>query len=147
MICPVCSTENSPDAIFCANEECGKALGGLRYAREEFDADTRWHQAVADRIAAFIGAPHFLVVHGLWFVLWVVLNTLVLTVAARFDAYPFGLLGIILSVEAIFITGVLMISQNRQSAFADKRAELDYEISVLTHRKLHEIERMLKEVQ
>ena len=98
-------------------------------------------------IAAFIGAPHFLVVHGLWFVLWVVLNTLVLTVAARFDAYPFGLLGIILSVEAIFITGVLMISQNRQSAFADKRAELDYEISVLTHRKLHEIERMLKEVQ
>jgi uncharacterized membrane protein len=95
-------------------------------------------------VSAFIGKPHFLVVHVFWFTAWVALNTGILAVMADFDEYPFSLLGIILSIEAIFITGFLLISQNRQNAHADKRAELDYEVNVRTYREIHEIDAMLR---
>lgn len=49
-------------------------------------------------------------------------------------------------LEAIFITGFLLISQNRQNAHADKRAELDYEVNVRTYREIHEIDAMLRTV-
>lgn len=141
MTCPVCHGENRADAVFCANPACGKALGDFRYVLEELRAQSRWYEVLCDRIAGFIGMPWFLVIHALWFAAWVALNALL---PRPFDAFPFGLLGIILSVEAIFITGVLLISQNRQSAFSDKRAELDYEIAVITHRKLHDLEQQLQ---
>ena len=67
--------------------------------------------------------------------------------AHRFDEYPFALLGILLAIEAILVTGILLISQNRQNAHADKRAELDYEVNVRTYREIHEIKRMLAELE
>ena len=64
-----------------------------------------------------------------------------------FDVYPFGLLGIILSIEAIFITGFLLISQNRQGAHADKRSELDYEVNVRTFREIQNTKGLLSDIQ
>ena len=52
---------------------------------------------------------------------------------------PFSLLGIVLSMEAIFITGFLLISQNSQSAHADNRAELGYEVNVRTFCDIQQI--------
>lgn len=144
IICPVCNGENPPDAVFCGNPACCKALGEFRYVREELTA--AWHERMADRVAGFVGRPQFLAVHALWFLFWVAVNTGALAVVTRFDDYPFGLLGIILSIEAIFITGFLLISQNRQSTHADKRAELDYEVNVRTYREIHEIDTLLRAI-
>lgn len=141
--CPACGGENALDAVFCANPQCGKALGEFRYVREEIVADRRWHETIAERIAGFIGHPYFIAVHVFWFALWIAINTGLLTFTSRFDDYPFGLLGILLGIEAILVTGILLISQNRQNAHADKRAELDYEVNVRTYREIHEIKRML----
>jgi uncharacterized membrane protein len=146
IVCPACAGENPHDAVFCGNPACRKALGEFRYVREELGAVSRWYERLADRIAAFIGKPHFLAIHLVWFAAWVALNTGIVAVMAHFDEYPFSLLGIILSIEAIFITGVLLISQNRQNAHADKRAELDYEVNVRTYRQIHEIDAMLGSV-
>jgi hypothetical protein len=49
-------------------------------------------------------------------------------------------------IEAIFITGFLLISNNRQSAHADKRAELDYEVNVRTYRHIHQIDTRLRAI-
>jgi uncharacterized membrane protein len=144
--CPACGGANAPDAVFCADASCHKALGEFRYVQEELAAVARWYEVVADRIAVFIGKPHFLAVHGLWFGLWVAINTGVVAIVGTFDAYPFGLLGIILAVEAIFITGFLLISQNRQSVHANKRAELDYEVNVRTYRQVKELDAVLRQV-
>jgi uncharacterized membrane protein len=144
--CPACGGPNTLDAVFCADTRCHKALGAFRYVREELESEARWHEALAQRVVTAIGRPQFLGVHLLWFVAWVVLNTGVVVMVRRFDAYPFGLLAIILSMETIFITGFVLISQNRQSAYDGKRAELDYEVNVLTYRKLHEIEATLQTV-
>jgi uncharacterized membrane protein len=143
IVCPVCTGENPAEAVFCGNPVCKKALGEFRFVREELLAAARWYEHLADRVTAFVGKPHFLVVHAVWFAAWVVLNTGLVAMFAHFDDYPFGLLGIILAVEAIFITGFLLISQNRQNAHADKRAELDYEVNVRTYREIHEIDAML----
>ena len=143
-VCPMCGGINAPDAVFCANPQCHKALGEFAYVREELRRDARWHETLADRVVGFIGRPQFLGIHLLWFAAWILLNTGVLMVVRRFDTYPFGLLAIILSMETIFITGFVLISENRQSAHADKRAELDYEVNVRTYRKIEEVETLLR---
>lgn len=132
--------------MFCANPVCHKALGEFRYAEEEIVRESRVHEKIADSIASFIGNPYFIVVHAVWFLLWIAVNTGVITISRMFDVYPFGLLGIILSIEAIFITGFLLISQNRQSAHADKRSELDYEVNVRTFREIQQMKSLLAEI-
>lgn len=141
--CPACGGANAAEAVFCVNAACGKALGEFRYVREEIRRSARWHEGVAERMARFIGHPYYIVVHVFWFALWIALNTGLIAIASRFDDYPFGLLGILLGIEAILVTGILLISQNRQNAHADKRAELDYEVNVRTYREIHEIKRIL----
>ena len=145
--CPACGGANKAEAIFCASAACGKALGPFAYVHEELAAKTRWYERLADRATDFISRPHFLVVHSLWFVLWLVLNTGIFALVGKFDDYPYNLLGLILSVESIFITGFLLISQNRQNAHADKRAELDYEVSVRTYREIDELTEVVRAMQ
>jgi len=147
VICPQCGLSNPADAVFCANPSCHKALGEFRFASEELARETKVHERIADRIAAFIGNPYFIVVHAVWFLLWIGVNTGAVKLSPMFDVYPFGLLGIILSIEAIFITGFLLISQNRQGAHADKRSELDYEVNVRTFREIQSMKRLLADIQ
>lgn len=147
IICPACGGGNDHNAIFCANPRCGKALGEFRYVREEVAADSRWHESIAARVAAFVSHPFYIVLHIIWFGLWIAVNTGFVMVGRRFDDYPFSLLGILIAIEAIFVTGFLLITQNRQTEYADKRAELDYEVNVRTYRELGEIKRMLHDIE
>lgn len=144
ILCPACGGENSADAVFCGNHECHKALGEFRYVLEELDAAQGWIEHLADRVAEFAGRPHFVALHVFWFVAWIAANSGMVALFGVFDAYPYSLLGIILSIEAILVTGFLLISQNRQNAYANKRAELDYELNIRAYRKLQEIERRLE---
>ena len=134
--CPMCGLENAGDAVFCANEACHKALGGFRYALEELEARKHWHETLAERVTGFIGKPRFFVFHILWFVVWIGVNSGLVALARQFDTYPFSLLGILLSAEAVLVTGFILIRENQQNAYADKRAEIDYEISVRTYREI-----------
>ena len=89
---------------------------GVRKAQDE----------VTDAITAFAGSLMFVYIHVAWFVIWVVLNSGILS----FDEFPFGLLTLIVSLEAIFLSTFVMISQNRQAARADVRSELDFETNL-----------------
>lgn len=142
--CPACGRANDADAVFCASPECGKALGPFLYVREELEAVSTWHERLAERVAAFVGRPHFLATHALWFSLWLGVNTGVFAMIRKFDEYPYSLLGLIISAEAIFLTGFLLISNNRQNAHADKRAQLDYEVNVRTYREISDMRRLLE---
>jgi uncharacterized membrane protein len=144
--CPICGGENAPDAVFCANPSCRRALGEFKYVLEELREEASWHERLAEKVTAFIGKPHFLAAHVFWLALWMAINTGVVTFIRRFDEYPFGLLGLILAVEAIFITGWILISNNRQDAHADKRAELDYEVSVRNYRQIQHIDATLNSI-
>ena len=120
-VCPACGGLNPSAAVFCAHSACHKALGDFKYVQEELKKDTSWHETLANRVVTQIGKPQFLGIHLLWFLLWVAINSGVLVMVRRFDTPPFGVLGILLAMETIFITGFVLISQNHQAAHADKR--------------------------
>ena len=84
------------------------------------------------------------IVHLIWFAVWILANEGYLGTIKHFDNFPYGLLGIILSIEAVLITGFLLISQNHQYNYSEKRAELDYEINIRSYRKLIELEKRLE---
>jgi CRP/FNR family cyclic AMP-dependent transcriptional regulator len=86
-------------------------------------------QKVADWIAWFSGSMSFLMLNGIWFIVWVALNTLNLGVTA-FDPYPFGLLTMIVSLEAIFLSCFVLISQNRQAEKDHVRSDVEYEVNI-----------------
>lgn len=83
---------------------------------------------ISDRITAFAGSMVFVYLHVVWFAGWIVANV----TRWRFDPFPFGLLTLIVSLEAIFLSTFVMISQNRESARSDRRAEIDFETNVLS---------------
>ncbi len=141
LACPACGGANASEAVFCV--QCHKALGEFKYALEELRAEARWHETLAARVAATIGQPHFIIVHALWFAFWVAANTGAIAVVGRFDEFPFQLLGTLLAMEAVFLTGVLLIDDRREDARAAKLAELDYEVNVRTHRQLAAIDATL----
>lgn len=93
----------------------------------------------ADALTAFSGNMIFVYLHTLWFGLWIVINLGWLPVKP-FDPFPFGLLTMIVSLEAIFLSTFVLISQNRAGAVADKRADLDLQINLLAE---HEITRLV----
>ena len=86
-------------------------------------------QKVADWIAWFSGSMPFLMVNAVWFIIWIVINTINLGLP-RFDPYPFGLLTMIVSLEAIFLSCFVLVSQNRQAEKDRVRSDIEYEINV-----------------
>lgn len=85
---------------------------------------------VADAITAFAGSMAFVYVHIVWFAVWILLNQGLAGPVAVFDPYPFGLLTMIVSLEAIFLSTFVMVSQNRQAARDNIRADLAFETNV-----------------
>jgi uncharacterized membrane protein len=83
---------------------------------------------IADWITAFAGSMAFVYLHVAWFAAWIVINV----TGWRFDPFPFGLLTLIVSLEAIFLSTFVMISQNRESARSDLRAKQDFETNALS---------------
>jgi uncharacterized membrane protein len=90
----------------------------------------RAQDVLADTITSFSGSMTFVYIHLAWFTVWMLLNAGVFGRSAVFDAFPFGLLTMVVSLEAIFLATFVMISQNRQAARADIRAELDFETNL-----------------
>ena len=85
---------------------------------------------IADRITRFAGSMVFVYVHITWFAVWILLNVGLDGINHEFDKFPFGLLTMIVSLEAIFLATFVMISQNRQAARSDLRTKLDFENNI-----------------
>jgi uncharacterized membrane protein len=100
-----------------------------RNANEEAVVQATPLQRVADGIAWFSGSMLFLFLNAAWFLIWIVLNTTSLG-TPRFDPFPFGLLTMILSIEAIFLSCFVLISQNRQTEKDRVRSDIEYEINI-----------------
>jgi uncharacterized membrane protein len=103
-----------------------------------------------DQIAAAItraaGSSKALVLHGIWFFAWIIANTGQVEGLKPFDPFPFSLLTTVVSLEAIFLTLFVLISQNRMSQQAEKRAELDLQINLLAERETTVILKLLHEI-
>jgi CRP/FNR family cyclic AMP-dependent transcriptional regulator len=101
-------------------------------------ADTRSTvQRVADAIAEFSGSIAFLVIHIVIFAAWLGFNS----TKAAFDPYPFQLLTLAVSLEAIFLSTFVLLSQNRQAAKDRIRADIEYDVNLKAELEVAELHR------
>lgn len=100
-----------------------------RNVNEEMEVHSTALQRIADWIAWFSGSMSFLMINGVWFTGWILVNTVPLGIPA-FDPYPFGLLTMIVSLEAIFLSCFVLVSQNRQAEKDRVRSDIEYEVNV-----------------
>ena len=101
---------------------------------------------VSDIITDVSGRMIFVYFHVVWFGLWIILNTGLLGFKA-FDPFPYGLLTMIVSLEAIFLSTFVLISQNRMNALAESRADLDLHIGLLSEHETTRVLQMLDAIQ
>src|ERR671910_1102927 len=113
----------------------------LRREREEKEATAQ--ERVAEAITRFTGSMRFVYLHLAFFGFWIVANLGWAPGVLAWDP-SFVVLAMIASVEAIFLSTFVLISQNRMQAAADKRADLDLQISLLAE---HEVTRLVTLVQ
>ena len=117
-------------------------IGALLDRSRQDEAARPLQDRLADRVTTFTGSLRFVVLHLVLFGCWVVVNLGWLGLQP-FDP-SFVILATIASVEAIFLSTFVLISQNRMQAQADARAELDLQVSLLSE---HEITRLISLVQ
>ena len=101
---------------------------------------------IADLITSFSGRMIFVYVHILWFGIWIILNTGRFGIHP-FDPFPYGLLTMVVSLEAIFLSTFVLISQNRLAEETERRADLDLHIGLLTEHELTRVLQMLDAIQ
>jgi uncharacterized membrane protein len=101
---------------------------------------------LADAITSFTGRMHFIYLHIIWFSGWIVANAGWWQLRP-FDPFPYGLLTMIVSLEAIFLSTFVLISQNRLSDEAERRADLHLHIGLLTEHEVTRVLQMLDAVQ
>jgi uncharacterized membrane protein len=101
---------------------------------------------IADAITAYSGRMVFVYGHIIWFSLWILLNTGRLGMPP-FDPFPYGLLTMVVSLEAIFLSTFVLLSQNRQGEEAEQHANLGLQIGLLTEHELTRVLQMLDAIQ
>jgi uncharacterized membrane protein len=121
-----------PAGVTALTERNVRAIAQLeRTAMEERTSADR----VSDAITRVAGSAGFVVGHMVGFTLWIGLNLGALPGVAPFDPFPFSFLTLVVSLEAIFLAIFVLMSQNRMSRLADKRAHLDLQIDLLAERE------------
>jgi len=90
---------------------------------------------IADKITTFAGSTPFLLLHGVWFGAWVIINVGLIPGLNPFDPFPFSFLTLVVSLEAIFLTLLVLMSQNRMIKEADKRTHLDLQLNMLAEQE------------
>jgi uncharacterized membrane protein len=114
-------------------------IRSLELRREREEANAGWQERTANIITRFTGSMMFVFLHLAAFGFWIVANLGWIPGIPAWDP-SFVVLAMIASVEAIFLSTFVLISQNRMQAAADKRADLDLQISLLAE---HEITRLI----
>jgi len=110
------------------------------YEREKSERDqTPVSHRVANAIGDFVGTALFAGLNLLFFAVWMGLNLTIL----KFDPYPFILLLMIVSLEAIFLSIVVLISQNEMAKQQDRRNLLDLQVNLLTEQESTELIRVI----
>lgn len=129
---------------------------GLPALDENIEAIKVWEEAalhhrspaeqLSDAITRFAAGGPMLVFHLVWFAFWVLANVGIISGVTPFDPFPFPLLTMTVSLEAIFLSLFVLASQNRLSHQADKRAHLDLQVDLLAEREMTTVLRLVQDI-
>ena len=99
---------------------------------------------LSDAISRATGSGPFALFHLIGFSLWLLVNMGIVPGIEPFDPYPFNFLTLVVSLEAIFLSVFVLMSQNRMTRQAEKRAHLDLQVDMLAEQELTAILRMVQ---
>src|SRR4030081_3851243 len=101
---------------------------------------------LADKVTTFAGSTPFVILHIIWFGVWVIANVGLIPGLKPFDPFPFSFLILVVSLEAIFLTLLVLMSQNRMIKEADKRTHLDLQLNMLAEQESTALLRMVQRI-
>jgi uncharacterized membrane protein len=114
------------------------------------NAEVMEHQTAVERIADWIswfsGSMPFLALNTVWFGAWIIINTENVGIKP-FDPYPFGLLTMIVSLEAIFLSCFVLLSQNRQAAKDRVRSDIEYDVNIKAEMEIQHLHEKLDRIE
>ena len=112
---------------------------------EGTQAEQSRFERVADAITNFCGSMRFVAFHVVWYGVWIIGNT-ALPPDRRWDPFPFALLTLVVSLEAIFLSAFILISQKRDALLSERRAELDLQVNLLSEQENTKVLELLKKI-
>jgi uncharacterized membrane protein len=114
-------------------------IDAIMRIEEDFLKQRSIGDRISDVVSNLAGSIGFAIVHGVVFSAWIVINLGLIPGVPVFDRFPFGLLSLIVGLEAIFLSTFVLMTQNRQSHQADHWAHLDLQISLLAEQEIAKI--------
>ena len=99
----------------------------IQSLKAQHRAERTTMEVVADGLSRAAGSPTFFVLHVVWFAVWITWNVGALGLRP-FDPFPFGLLTMVVSLEAIFLSIFVLMAQRRESAIAELREEITLQV-------------------
>ncbi|MES2402423.1 MAG: DUF1003 domain-containing protein [Pseudomonadota bacterium] len=129
---------------FCADDLTRENVQSMRRVEEAALANRSRADRIAAFVAGFCGSMTFVWIHVVLFSLWISVNTL--PGLKHFDPYPFTFLTLVVSLEAIFLSAFILISQNYELRISDRRNQLDLQINLLTEQENTKMLQLLERI-
>ncbi len=111
-----------------------------------FEQRRRLTDRIADTVGGFTGSITFVIVHLLIFTAWFLINTGLVPHVKRFDPFPFILLSMIVSVEAVLLSTFVLMKQNRMQQKTDIRDHLNLQIDLLAEKEVTKSLQLLRAI-
>jgi uncharacterized membrane protein len=116
----------------------------IRKLEEAAKAERTGSDLVAEAIANFCGSMTFVWVHVAWFGIWIFIN--IMPGVKHIDPFPFTFLTLVVSLEAIFLSTFILISQNHDTKISERRNHLDLQINMLSEQENTKMIEMLQAI-
>jgi uncharacterized membrane protein len=123
-----------------------KNIESIAALNRSFEEGKTLVDRIASRIAAFSGSLWFVGVHLVWFIAWFAINTGHLPGIKPFDPYPFILLSMMVSVEAVLLSTFVLMKQNLMQRRTDHRDEMNLQIDLLSEKELTKALQILRAI-
>lgn len=125
--------------LFSHQDTVGRRRQAVKSLKAKADAKRTSAEKFADLLTTRFGSVTFLSLNALWFVVWITWNIGMLPGVEPFDPFPFGLLTMVVSLEAIFLAIIVLISQNREARVAELREEVDLQINTIAEAEVSKL--------
>ena len=121
-------------------------IGMVKRMREEAREARSAYERLLDAVGSSIGRLSFIVAHLVWFLAWAAFNTQLVPGLPVFDPYPFSLFGTLVSFEALVITALVLMKQNRMSLRDERRSHVELQMTLLAEKEITHLIRMTEAV-
>lgn len=133
-----------PNAPRSMDDLTGKNVAAMRHLEQLAETHRTFADWMAAFVATFCGSITFVWIHVAIFVVWIAFNTI--AGFPHFDPYPFTFLTLCVSLEAIFLSAFILISQNFEMRLSDRRNQLDLQINLLAEQENTKILQLLEAI-